>query len=109
MDAKLDPVEEEAEEVLAEVHLDTPPKERKSKVDKDRTKKIVSWKDFKHSRTDAFNTHDFADVMTQAENTPGPTASSSATYPGENQRPIPVINDLLEYGDWGYDAYDESG
>jgi hypothetical protein len=40
MDAKLGPVEEEAEEVVAEVHLDPPPKERKSKkADKDRTKK----------------------------------------------------------------------
>jgi hypothetical protein len=114
MDGKLDPVEEEAEEVVAEVHLNPPPKERKSKkANKDRAKKIVSGKDSmappqKRSRTNAFNPHNFADVMTQPENTPGPTTSSSATYPGENQLPIPVINDLREYGDCGYDAYNQS-
>jgi hypothetical protein len=113
MDAKLDPVEEETEEVVAEVHLDPPPKERKSKkANKDRAKKVVSGKDSmappqKRSRTNAFSSHNFANVTTQPENTPGPNASSSATYPGENQPPIPV-NDLREYGDCGFNAYNES-
>jgi hypothetical protein len=77
MEMKLDSVEEETEEAVAEVHLDPPPKERKSKkADKDRAKKAVSSKNSmappqKRSRSNASSSHNFADVTTQPENIPG--------------------------------------
>jgi hypothetical protein len=93
----LDSVEEETEEAIAEVHLDQPHKERKSKkADKDRAKKAVSGKDSMAPPNKHFR-DDFADVTPQ-ENIPGPNASSPATYLGENRHPIPVINDHRKYG-----------
>jgi hypothetical protein len=85
METKLDSVEEETEEAVAKVYLNPPPKERKlKKADKDRAKKIMSGKDLmappnKRSRSDAFSSHDFNDVMPQPENIPGPNTLSSAT------------------------------
>jgi hypothetical protein len=83
METKLDSVEEETEEAVAEVHLDQPPQGAQVEESRQRPRqKAVSGKDSmappnKRSR------HDFADVTPQ-ENIPGPNASSSATYPGEN-------------------------
>jgi hypothetical protein len=52
--------------------------------------------------------HDFADGAPQ-ESIPGQNKLCSTTYPGENQRPIPVhSNDHREYTDDGFDTYEDS-
>jgi hypothetical protein len=103
-------VEEVTEVTEAEVHLDQPVKERKSKKhDKDRTKAgrvSISLPNMAPPNKRA--RHDFADGTPQ-ESIPGKNTLCSATYPGENQRPIPVHSkDHQEYGDDDFDTYEES-
>jgi hypothetical protein len=98
METKLDSAEEVTKVMVAEVHLDQPLKERKSK---------------KHNRDsmalpNKCACHNFADGTPQ-ESPPGQNASCSATYPGENQRPIPVhSNNHREYRYDGFNTYEDA-
>jgi hypothetical protein len=106
METKLDSVEEVTEVAEVEVHRtvdDKPVKDRKSKKhDKDCNKAgRVSMAPPSLAQPSKRACYDIADSAPQ-EGIPGRNKSCSATFPGKNQRPIPVrSNDHREYGDDG--------